>query len=106
MDTIENQPSSGVAAPSPGSETPSRRSDYYLHGFSFASRDERQAAAEGHPLWDGFLEYWSRRYHGTPSMDETWDRELYEFFVEGGWQEASQNDELCGGGPAARPNGD
>lgn len=75
-----------------GSATPSRRMDYCIHGFNFASPEDRQAVAEGHHLWPSFVEFWSRRYYGKPSMDEEQDRELFEFFVEGGWNETSQND--------------
>ena len=97
--TNDDQTNHAAASPTNGEAVRSgdwlddaqRRTDYCLHGFSFASRDERQAAAEGHHLWEGFVAYWQRRYNGYPSMDETWDRELYEFFVEGGWQEASSS---------------
>lgn len=77
-----------------GSATPSRRTDYCLHGFSFESSEERQGAAAGNHLWPAFVAWMvNRGYTEWPDMDDRHYRELFECFVEGGWQEASQNDQ-------------
>lgn len=76
-----------------GSESPSRGTDYCLHGFSFASSEERQAAAVGHPLWKAYLAWDRRRHYGHPDMDDAHDREVFEAYIEGAHQAA-----VVGGG--------
>ena len=65
--------------------------DYTLHGFSFASSEARQAAADGHHLWTAFIAFTIKQgYDGEPTMDDSRDRELFEAFAEGGWHEAQR----------------
>ena len=91
--------------PAPGSASLPRRPDYCLHGFSFATREERQAAAVGHPLWKEYLRWDARRHCGTPDMDDDHDREVFEAFIHGAYLEweagrATPNGALTGGGGA------
>ncbi len=56
-----------------------------LHGIGFESEGERQAAAEGHPLWAHFVDYAFRKgYSDYPNMGTGVDRELFEAYVGGG----------------------
>lgn len=89
MHPIKLNPSSGVAAPSAGSESPLRGTDYSLHGFSFASSEERHAAAVGHPLWKAYIAWDRRRHCGFPDMDDAHDREVFEAYIEGAHQAAA-----------------
>lgn len=63
---------------------------YYLHGFSFETEEQRQAAATGHHLWPGFETWWNHRYDGVPDINDSHCRELFEAYIEGGWQESQQ----------------
>jgi len=84
-------PNAKAFAATAGSAAPNGGADYTLHGFSFASSEARQAAAEGHHLWAAFIAFTLKQgYDGEPTMDDSRDRELFEAFVEGGWQEAQQ----------------
>lgn len=56
-----------------------------MHGFSFDSEEERQKVAEGHHLWPDFLKLWGRIYFENPLMNRRSDKELFEFFVAGGF---------------------
>lgn len=73
----------------PGLPEPER---YPLHGFDFATKEERQKAAEGHPLWSAFLHWWNRRYDGAPNLDDSGERDIFEAFIEGGWQQQRIDD--------------
>jgi len=75
------------SSPAHGSASLPRRTDYCLHGFSFATREERQAAAVGHHLWKDYLAWDKRRHCGTPDMDDDHDREVFEAFIHGAFLE-------------------
>ncbi len=61
--------------------------DYCIHGFSFATSEERQAVATGHPLWEEYLAWDKRRHCGKPDMDDDHDREVFEAFIHGAFIE-------------------
>ena len=48
-----------------------------------AALNDKQAAAEEHPLWEAFLRFDRRRHCGKPDMDDDHDREVWEAFIEG-----------------------
>lgn len=76
-----------------GSESPSRGTDYCLHGFSFGSSAKRQAAAVCHPLWEAYITWDRRRNYGTPDMDDAHDREVFEAYIEGAYQAALRHND-------------
>lgn len=93
-------PNAKAFAAKAGSAAPNGGTDYTLHGFSFASSEARQAEAEGHHLWAAFIAFTIKQgYDGEPTMDDSRDRELFEAFGEGGWQEAQR-----GVGGDSKPN--
>ncbi len=61
---------------------------YGLHGFSFATKKERQRVAEAHHLWPLFEAYYRKHWDDRkPDMNAFDDRNLYQFFIEGAMQQ-------------------
>ena len=64
-----------------------------------AALDDKQAAAEEHPLWEAFLRFDRRRHCGKPDMDDDHDREVWEAFIEGARVATPNDPKLRCGGP-------
>ena len=42
-----------------------------------------ERASVDHPLWEHYVAWDKRRHHGSPSLEDTHDREEFEAFIYG-----------------------